>query len=195
MKDPQSVITDYLTDMVAVEKHILEAVERQLAGDEIKRYAEAHRVLGQLRTVLEQHVEALEARIGEQEGGSIKETVKQAVTGALGAVAGLYGRVRTDEASRMIRDDYAAAHFACISYTMLHTTALGLKDQEVASLALRHLKDLTPLCVDLSKVVCQVVAEELAAEEKTFDGTVGPQAVSNTQEAWSGSFVAGHSVT
>lgn len=192
MKDPQTVINDYLTDMVAVEKHVLEAVERQLAGDELKRYAEANRVVAQLRTVLQQHIQTLEAKIQAREGGTIKDTVKQAVTGALGVVAGLYDKVRTDKVSRMLRDDYTATHFACVSYTMLHTTALGLKNQEVASLAVRHLKDLTPLCVDLSKVVCHVVAEELAAENKVFDGSVGPQAVSNTQEAWSGSFVTSH---
>ena len=68
---------------------------------------------------------------------------------------------------------------------MLHTTALGLKNQEVADLALRNLKGLTPILVDLSKVVCTVVADELDDEDKVYTASVGVQAVRDTQEAWS----------
>ncbi len=186
MKDPQEVIHTYLTDMHTVESHILEAVERQLEGDEIKAYPEASRVVRTLQTTLKRHTDALQATVEAREGKSIKGALKEALGDTLGFVAGLYDKVRDDKVSRMIRDNYTATSLAAISYHMLHTTALGLKNQEVASMALRNLKDLTPILVDLSKVVCDIVAKELAAENKVFDGTVGPQAIRNTQEAWSG---------
>ncbi len=189
MKDPNDVLNTYLTDMHAVESHILEAVERQLNGDEIKAYPEASRVVRSLHTTLERHTTALKDLVEDRDGPSLKGALKEALGDALGFAAGLYDKVRTDEVSRMIRDDYTAMSLAAISYHMLHTTALGLKNQNVASLALRHLKDITPLLVDLSKVVCHVVAKELADEDKVFDGTVGPQAVTNTQEAWDASHV------
>jgi len=189
MKDPNAVLNTYITDMAAVEKHILEAVERQLNGDALKKHGQAHSVVQRLYSVLERHVNALESHMDTREGGGIKETVKEALGGALGFAAGLYDKVRTDEASRMVRDDYTATSLAAISYHMLHTTALGLKNQQVADLATSHLKDLTPILVDLSKVVCHVVATELAAEGKVFDGTVGAQAEKNTQEAWSANYI------
>jgi ferritin-like metal-binding protein YciE len=189
MKDPQDVIHTYLTDMHAVESHILEAVERQLEGDAIKSYPEATRVVRTLQTTLTRHTNALKATLEAREGNSVKGALKEALADTLGFVAGLYDRVRDDKVSRMIRDDYTATSLAAVSYHMLHTTALGLKNTEVANMALRNLKDLTPILVDLSKVVCEVVAKELAAEDKVFDGTVGPQAVLNTQEAWSGDHV------
>lgn len=189
MKDPNDVLNTYLTDMHAVESHILEAVERQLNGDEIKAYPEASRVVRSLQTVLEQHTAALKNLVEARDGLSLKGALKEALGDALGFAAGLYDKVRTDEVSRMIRDDYTALSLAAISYHMLHTTALGLRNENVASVALRHLKDLTPILVDLSKVVCHVVAKELADEDKVFDGTVGALAVQNTQEAWEGDHV------
>ncbi|MEM1042590.1 MAG: hypothetical protein AAGI91_08175 [Bacteroidota bacterium] len=190
MKNPNEVLHAYLTDMHAVESHILEAVERQLNGEAIKDYPEAGRVVRTVHTTLEQHTTALQNLIeARQDGASIKGALKEALGDALGFAAGLYDKVRPDEVSRMIRDNYTALGLAAVSYHMLHTTALGLKNDNVASMALRHLKDLTPVLVDLSKVVCHVVAKELADEDKVFDGTVGPQAVSNTQEAWSGNHV------
>ncbi len=189
MENPTTVLNDYLTDMHGVEKHIMEALERQLEGGDLAKFPEANRVVTQLHDILKRHGDAIAALVQRREGGDLKMTVKDAVTGALGFIAGLYDKVREDKVSRMIRDDYTATNLAAISYHMLHTTALGLKNDEVASLALRHLKDLTPVLVDLSKVVCHVVARELAEEDKVFDGTVGPQAVRNTQEAWAGEHV------
>lgn len=190
MKNPTKVLNTYLTDMHAVEEHIAEALERQLNGDAIKNYPEASRVVTALHATLERHTEALEAKIEANKGGDLKDALKEALGDALGFAAGLYDKVRRDTVSRMIRDDYTATSLAAISYHMLHTTALGLKNDDVASMALRHLKDLTPHLVDLSKVVCHVVAKELADEDKVFDGTVGTQAVRNTQEAWSSENVA-----
>ena len=132
MKDPQEVIHTYLTDMHAVESHILEAVERQLEGDEIKAYPEASRVVRTLQTTLKRHTDALQATVEAREGKSIKGALKEALGDTLGFVAGLYDKVRDDKVSRMIRDNYTATSLAAISYHMLHTTALGLKNQEVA---------------------------------------------------------------
>ena len=56
----------------------------------------------------------------------------------------------------------------------------------VGAMALSNLKDLTPILVDLSKVVCTVVADELDDEDKVYTASVGEQAVKDTQEAWSG---------
>lgn len=184
--DRQEILNTYVTDMAAVEKHILEAVEKQATTDSVRKYPEAAQIIGKLTSTLKRHVEALEAYNESTKGGDLKEAAKEAVGAALGFVAGIYNKLRqTDQVSRMIRDDYTAVSLAAISYHMLHTTALGLKDQRVADMALEHLKDLTPILVELSKVVCHVVADELEDEDKVFTASIAEQAVRNTQEAWS----------
>ena len=179
------IINDYVTDMAAVEKHIHDAVERQLRSDETKRHPDAMRVLSTLRDTLDGHVRALEAFNDRTPDGAVKEAVKETVAGALGVAAGFYDQLRaTDKVSRMIRDSYTATGLAAISYHMLYTTALGLQADELAHLALRNLKELTPILVDLSQVICSVVATELAAEDRLIDATVADEATRATHEAW-----------
>lgn len=184
--DRTEILNDYVTDMAAVEQHILEAVEHQLSSDDTSKYPDAVRVLSTLRSTLQNHVNALEAYNDKTGGGGLKEAVKEAVFSALGVAAGFYDQLRnTDKVSRMVRDTYTATSLAAVSYHMLYTTALGLKATDLSELALRNLKDLTPILVDLSQVVCTVVVAELNAEDKVVDATVADEAIRATQEAWS----------
>ena len=183
--DRTEIINSYVTDMAAVETHILQAIERQLDSDETAKYPDATRVLTSLKSALTNHKASLEAYNERTEGGGIKEAVKEALFGALGVAAGFYDLIRpNDTVSRMIRDTYTATSLAAISYHMLYTTALGLKNEEVASMALKNLGDLTGIIGELSEVVCTVVAAELAAEDKLVDASVGAKAVEETQKAW-----------
>ncbi|PAP78161.1 hypothetical protein [Rubrivirga marina] len=183
--DRNDILNNYVTDMAAVEGHILKAVERQLASDDTARYPDAVSVLTSLKSALSRHVSALEAYNERTEDGGVKEAVKEAVTGALGVAAGFYDQIRqTDKVSRMVRDTYTATSLAAVSYHMLYTSALALKADDLAELAITNLKDLTGLIGRLSEAVCTVVAAELANEDKSLDASVGQQAVRATQEAW-----------
>ncbi|MEM0961530.1 MAG: hypothetical protein AAGK21_03170 [Bacteroidota bacterium] len=184
--DRTAILNTYATDMAAVETHIREAVERQLASEDTARYPEAVRVLTSLKVTLDRHITSLEAYNDRTEGGDLKEAIKDAVTGALGVVAGFYDQLRqTDKVSRMIRDSYTATSLAAVSYHMLYTTARALKSSDLADIALANLNDLTRLIGDLSEVVCTVVAAELTDEDKTIDPFVAQEAIRATQAAWS----------
>lgn len=185
MKDNREALRPYIADMAAVEKHILEAVERQRNDDDIKQFPEAFQLIGRMEGVLRRHVQELESHIQGFPGGGVATTLKEAVTGILGAVAGVYDKVRKDTASRALRDDYTALSLAAVSYTMLHATALGLNQGMTAQIALSNLKDLTPLIVELSQVIPPVVVKELTFEGYSMEPGVGQQAARNTQEAWS----------
>lgn len=185
MKDNREALRPYIADMAAVEKHILEALERQRNDDDIKQFPEAFQLIGRIEGVLRRHVQELEQHIQGIPGGGVATTLKEAVTGILGAVAGVYDKVRKDTASRALRDDYTALSLAAVSYSMLHATALGLNQAMTAQIALSNLKDLTPLIVELSQVIPPVVVKELSFEGYSIEPGVGQQAARNTQEAWS----------
>ena len=87
--DRQTIINDYVTDMAAVEKHILEAVERQVGTQATKEVPEALSVLNGVKSTLSRHISALEASNETVEGGGLKEQLKEAVSGALGVAAGI----------------------------------------------------------------------------------------------------------
>lgn len=185
MKDNREYLRPYVADMAAVEKHILEALERQHKDDDLRKLPEAFQLVDRLAATLRRHVSTLETHIEGFPGGSVAASVKESVTGALGALAGLYDKIRKDTVSRMLRDDYTALSLATISYTMLHTTALGLRQHTTAELALRNLKELTPFLIEISDAIPTVVAQELAAEGYPIEPNLAQQAVQGTREAWS----------
>jgi hypothetical protein len=174
-----------IADMVAVERHILEAIRRQAKDDDLRRLPDIDQLLQKIDAALAGHVEELEAHLEGFRNGTAADSLKGMVGSALGALAGIYDQLRKDTASRALRDDYTALSLAAMSYTMLHTTALGLGQGATAELALRHLKDLTPLLVEISKRMPAVVARELTFEGYPVESAVGPQAARNTHEAWS----------
>ncbi len=178
----KDTIQHYVSDMIATEKHIHEAVKRQADDDSVKQQPAASKLINQIETVLQSHINQLESH-NEQLGGS-RTGLKDTVASTLGAMAGLYDKVRSEQNSRMLRDDYTALSLAAVSYTMLHTTALALNDQKTADLALRNLKDITPLITQISQVIPQVVTSELTEDHPSISQTSSQEAKRNTQEAW-----------
>jgi hypothetical protein len=174
-----------LSDMLAVETHTLESIEQQTRDRRIKSNQNAYDILLKTERILISHQGELEKCLSTF-GGSMEPTVKKTASAVIGTLAGLYGKwLREDSVSRCLRDDYTALSLAAISYTMLHTTARGLGDTRVAEMALRHLCDLTPLIVELSKSIPIVLADELAAEGKILHPEEARKAREETRRAWS----------
>ncbi len=184
--DVKEVLRDYVTDMLGVEKHTLESIERQRDDSRMKNYREAHQLVMCIERTLNTHILALEQYLSSINGGGIESAFKKAASSAVGALSGLYSKVRGgDPVSRDMRDNYSALSLVAISYTMLHTTARALDDNRLADLALKHLHDITPLVVSLSKVIPVLVAQELTDEGKVIFPEAGLRAVESTQKAWS----------
>jgi hypothetical protein len=184
MKDNREALRPYVADMVAVEKHILEAVERQRDDDDIKEFPDALRLVGRAETTLKSHVQSLDSHLQGYAGGGAAGTLKQAVTGVLGAIAGVYDKVRKDTASRALRDDYTALSLASVSYGMLHATALGLSQGTVAELAKSHLEEINSLIMEIGLALPRIVLKELALEGYPVETGAADQAVKNLEETW-----------
>lgn len=183
MSENQETLVQYVGDMLALTKHTHEAIERQMKDDNVKKSAEANRLINKIDGMLEAHISSLEAHLKEL-GGDSTSPVKEAVGSLLGAAAGLYDRARTDPVSKMLRDDYTALSLAAISQTMLHTTGLALKSQRTADLAQQQLLDISPIIVEISEAMPRVVVPELMDAGEVVDAGVADQAVKNTQKAW-----------
>ena len=189
MKDNREALRPYLADMVAVEKHILEAVERQRNDDDIKQFPDALQLIGRIESVLQSHVQSLESHLQGYSGGGAAGAVKGAVTGVLGAIAGVYDKIRKDPASRALRDDYTALSLASISNGMLHTTALGLSQGTVAELAQRHLQEINGLIMELGLVIPRIVLKELSFEGYPIETGLADRAVQAVRDSWNRSAV------
>lgn len=184
MSDRTSAIQKHTADMLGVERHILEAIERQREDDVLRGHLEANKVVIEIERVLKEHTSALE-NLAESYDAKDQSTLKKAVTELMGVVAGLYDKTREHKVTRMLRDDYTALSLAAMGYTTYHAFGLAIGEDRIAQLALKHLKDITPILVEISKVIPAVTVQEVA-EENSFevDTSVAQRAVESTQSAW-----------
>jgi len=141
MRDNQDILQQYVSDMIALDEHILEAIERQLNDERLGNYPGAREVVSSIKRTLTTQVVGLNQQlkqIGAEPGGAVKE----AVSTIAGVAAGLYDKVRRDPVSKMLRDDYTALSLTSISYTMLHTTGLEQREHQVTPTANAQFYDL-----------------------------------------------------
>lgn len=183
--DRQESIRKHVSDMLAVEQHVLEAIERQRETEKVRENVEVNELLIRIERVLKSHVDALN-RLSEAYGSEGQSTLKKALTAVFGAAAGIYDKVRVHEVSRMLRDNYTALSLCAMAYTMMHTTGLVIREQRLADVGLDHLKDITPLLVEISKKIPGVTAKEVAeVHPEPVDLSRIGEAVAHTQHAWS----------
>ena len=189
--DRKEAIHKHLSDMYAVEQHIRDAVARQRDDERLKNNVEANQVVIEVERVLKQHLSALDD-LADHYDTQVQSAAKEALGKALGIAAGLYDRVRGKHPlSRDIRDNYTALSLAAMAYTAFHTFGLAAGEDRIAKLAEEHLKEITPLLVEISKVLPDVVAKETAEQDFPADSSVAKQATANTQSAWDPSITGG----
>lgn len=193
MSERQDTLQQYVSDMLAVERHILPAIESQTKEDRFAKDPEVQRLVSKIEATVRGHINGLEHHL-ETLGGDSASPIKSAATAILGAAASLIEKVRTDPVSKNLRDDYTVLNLAAVSYGMLHTTGQALMDQQTADLAANHLMDYTPLIAEINEVIPQVVVSELPDETEMLDPDAAKRANKRIQEAWDGDHVhSGHS--
>ena len=176
-------IQTYLSDALALERHIAAPLARQLEIDDSAKYSEALRIISTIKGLTDSHVSALSAQL-DASGGHAASPIKSAWSQLLGAGAAAIDGARKTKVSKNLRDDYTALALATISYTMLHATALGLGDTATAALAKRHLDDYAPCIVEIAKAMPLVVLEELRDDGENVQIGAAELSERVTQDAW-----------
>jgi len=184
MKERSETLQKYVSDMMAVEDHIAAAVKRQTEHEDVyKHNPQVGQVIQSIAQMTEQHSQHLKQHL-QSIGGDPAKGIKEVATAALGAVAGMYDKVRNETVSKMLRDDYTALNLAAVSYTMLHTTGLALRDQATADLALRHLQHYAQIIMQINQLIPTVVVADLRDDVPMLNEASVQQAIQNTQDAW-----------
>ncbi len=183
MSRSTDILNTYVSDLLALERHLYEAMNRQSSDTDVSAYPQAKTLVDRLHATAKMHIDGLDTHLRGL-GGHPTSTVKEAVTSILGMAAGMLDKVRPYGVSKMLRDDYTALSMAAISYTMLHTTTLALKQSPTAELARKHLQDWTPLIVEISEAMPFLVVNELEGDSLTVDSNVAAEALKNTHSTW-----------
>lgn len=159
-------IDSYITDMLALEEHIVTAVQGQ--QESLKsEHPEFGGVLRHVETSATAHVSTLKALMDTRKvntGGVIAGAVKMASSAVLGVGAAAIDLVRTERVPKNLRDDYTVLALATVGYAMLFTTATSLGDASVASVAAAHHKHYAQASMSLHHVAPASVLALLAEE-------------------------------
>jgi hypothetical protein len=150
----------YVSDVQALVAHGLQAIDLQAANLKGKGHDEALQAVRDFRQVLAGHQHALDSRL-KALGGAPTSPVKEAVSRVAGLAAGIINKVRPEEASKSVRDDYTFLSHCAVAYLMLYTTAASLQDEETATLAERGYRDCARLVMVVDRIMPTLVSEEL----------------------------------
>ena len=177
----EKTVADYVGDMVALESHIEEALDRQLK--ETQDDPDANAAVRRFHDMVKGHRDSLKA-LQDEVGSTAGNPIIAAGATLLGKAAGVIDLVRTEGISKSLRDDYAAFSLAAISYSMLHTTALGLGNRQVAEVAERYLADYAGAIERINEVMPGVVERELAKDGHQTDKAAVPATREVVAKAW-----------
>ncbi len=155
----KDIVTKYLADMVAVVGHVYQAIDKQVK--ETQDEQDINPLLVRLRDGLEAQTESLRDRL-EALGGKGTSPIKELGASVLGVAAGIIDKLRAEEVSKMLRDNYTALGLVNISYTMLITTSLACGDRETAELCSRNLKETAGYEMEIGKTISYAVVRDLS---------------------------------
>lgn len=155
----KDIVTKYLADMVGVVGHVYQAIDKQVK--ETQDEQDINPLLVRVRDGLEGQTNNLRDRL-EALGGKGTSPIKEFAASALGVAAGVIDKLRAEEVSKDLRDDYTALGLVNISYTMLITTSLACGDRETADLAFNNLKETAGYEMEIGKVISYAVVRDLS---------------------------------
>lgn len=178
----KKTIADYVGDIVSLESHIEEAMDRQL--DMAKGDANLLPMIQEFHDAVKQRKEAAKA-YQEKIGTTAGNPIAAVGSNILGKAAGIIDKVRTEGKSKAVRDDYVAFNLAAISYNMLHVTALALGDTETENFAHEGLKTYARLVQQINRRIGEVVVGELKADgHKITDQNAAQENQQEIDQIW-----------
>lgn len=181
----KEAVDSYITDMLALEKHIQTAVAGQI--EDLDEHPDVKSELTRIHAMCEAHARTLESitERREQNLGGVSKVFKKAASSVLGLGAAAVDFVRTEKLPKDLRDDYTAISLAYIGYLMLHTTSLSLGDIEVGETARVHMAAHAKAMMSLQKVIPGATLAFLADEELNPDTSVLDTVQASITDSWS----------
>jgi len=174
-------IQDYVGDMVSLESHIEEALDRQLK--ETKDDPEAHAAVQRWHDMVKHNRDHM-IQVQEQIGTTGMNPISKVGSAVLGKAAGIIDMVRSEGISKAIRDDYTAFNLAVMGYTMLYTTSTALNNTQVATVCEEHLRSYAAAIQEINHIIPGVVVRELQKDGHQASQSAIQQTQKIVDEAW-----------
>ncbi|MEJ7838554.1 MAG: hypothetical protein WKF81_07040 [Thermomicrobiales bacterium] len=182
-KARNETISDWIGDIVALESHVEEAMDKQLS----LKSSDAS-VTGHFKTFHDAVRDSKHRAVAYQNayGSTAGNPIIKVGASLLGKAAGLVDKIRHDSASKALRDDYTAYNHLAIGYTMLHATALAFKDADTTEFAKQGMITYAGLVQHVNQVIGSAVIADLASNDDAPapDTSVSAESRRVVDEVW-----------
>ena len=177
------LLQEYVSDLLALERHIREPIARQARLDVTPGNAVAMRIIARLDLMTDVHIEALQVQLRQLDGDAASR-VGSALAVRTGFGTSAVDSIRSEKTSQRLRDNYAQLSLAAISYTILNTVAIGFGDGSAAALAKRHLTDVASVLVEINRILPGVILQELRDEGLAITPESQHSMLLRTRDTW-----------
>jgi hypothetical protein len=183
-KDSNEVLRLYSSDLLELQRHILDMVEDQTKLEEVRRYPEVQQLVSKVQDTVSRHFNELEQGL-ESLGGEKSSMLKQAMGRVAGAAMGMASKAEgSEKCSKVLRNNYAALDAASLGSLMLYTTAAAFNNDRVGEISERHFYELTSLAAETINLIPELVVKEFAEEGYPVNSEVTEEVSRKTQQVW-----------
>ena len=178
----QETLVKYISDIYALEEHILQPVKSQAKDDDFTPFPEAKALVTRIASSTETTITQLEA-LAKGLGGEARSGIKSAVSAVAGVAAAVVNEARTHAITKKLRDDYTALSLLAVGYELLHATGNALGSAEVATFAQSRLRTVAGFIMEISHEIIPVAVKELSETNDVDQSTVATSQ-KNVKAAW-----------
>lgn len=183
-RDTNEVLRLYSSDLLELQRHILDMVEDQTKLEEVRRYPEVQQLVSRVQDTVGRHFNELEQGL-ESLGGEKSSMLKQAMGRVAGAAMGMASKAEgSEKCSKVLRNNYAALDAASLGSLMLYTTAAAFSDDTIGEISERHFNELTSLAAETRNLIPELVVREFAEEGYPVNSEVTEEVSRKTQQVW-----------
>jgi len=184
MAEATETVRWYFNDLIAVYTHTLEAMRRHAVDESLLKVPGGKEAINSAVATLELHLKKLEERVNEMGGPGAVGQMKEAMTSVTGFLTGLYGQVRNQAASRILRDDYTGLSFLMTCSTMLHTTCIALGNTRASETTSQLVNELPRVIIGISNLLPKAVIADLAKDNVLINLDAAQTTIMEVKQAW-----------
>jgi hypothetical protein len=183
-KDTNEILRLYSSDLLELQRHIVDVVKDQTDQEEVRRYPEVQQLVIKIQDTVGRHFNDLEQgleSLGGEKSSLLKQAMGRVAETAMGMVIKAEG---SEKCSKVLRNDYLALDAASLGSLMLYTTAAAFNNDRIGEISERHFNELTSLAVEIREMIPEIVVREFADQGYSVNNGVTEEVNRKIQQAW-----------
>jgi ferritin-like metal-binding protein YciE len=183
-KDTNEILRLYSSDLLELQRHIVDMVKGQSDQEEVRRYPEVQQLVTRIQDTVGQHFNELEQGL-ESLGGEKSSLLKQAMGRVTETAMGMATKVEgSEKCSKVLRNNYVALDAASLGSLMLYTTAAAFSNDRIEEISGRHFNELSKLAVEIREMIPEIVVREFADQGYSVNSGITEEVNQKAQQAW-----------